>query len=100
MVAVQGAREELCSSGEREGRGLGRVEEGQEMLTLKAIGPRQLDRGDRRGGSVLGEEQKRAKLEQGKDERRSWAARRARDDDGERPGVPFIGGAGELDRAY
>ena len=79
---------------------MGRVEEGQEMLTLKAIGPRRLDGGDRRGGSVLGEEQKRAKLEQGKDERRSWAARRTRDDDGERPGVPFIGGAGELDRAY
>ena len=92
--------ESLTKGRNREGRGLALVEDGREVLTSKGIGPRWPGRGDRRGGSVLGEEQKRVKLEQGKDEWRSWAARRAQDDDGERPVVPFIGGAGELDRAY
>ena len=60
-----------------EGRGLGLVEESAEVLTVEGIGPRRLGGGDRRGGSVLGEEQSKQKLEQG-DERRGWAVRRAR----------------------
>jgi len=37
MVAVPGARGELCSGREEEGRGLGKVEEGVGLLTVEAI---------------------------------------------------------------
>ena len=69
MVMAMGARGELCSSGEVEGRGLEHVQEDMGVLTVEGIGPRWLGGGDRRGGSVLGEEQSKQKLEQG-DERR------------------------------
>ena len=52
------ARGELCSGNDRDGRGLGEVEDGVWVLTVEAIGPRRLDVGDRQGGSVLGEEQR------------------------------------------
>ena len=77
IVAVSRARGELARRWEMEGRGLGLVEESAEVLTVEGIGPRRLGGGDRRGGSVLGEEQSKQKLEQG-DERRGWAVRRAR----------------------
>ena len=57
VVAVPGARGELCSGREEEGRGLGKVEEGVGVLTVGGIEPGRLEWGDRREGSVLGQEQ-------------------------------------------
>ena len=37
IVAASGAREELCSDREKEGRELGRVEEGTGVLTMASI---------------------------------------------------------------
>ena len=37
VVAVPGARGELCSGREEEGRGLGKVEEGVGLLTVESI---------------------------------------------------------------
>jgi hypothetical protein len=48
MVAALGARGELYSGREREGRRLGMVEDGVEVLTTKVIGPRWPGGGDRR----------------------------------------------------
>ena len=55
MVMAMGARGELCSSGEVEGRGLEHVQEDMGVLTVEGIGPRWPERGDRRG-YALGEE--------------------------------------------
>ena len=41
---------------------MGEVEEGVWVLTVEAIGPTWLDGGDRRGGSVLGEEQSNGEI--------------------------------------
>jgi len=49
MVMAPGARGELCSSGEVEGRGLEHVQEDMGVLTVEGIGPRWPERGDRRG---------------------------------------------------
>jgi len=65
MAAALEARGGLAGGREREGRGLGLVEDGVGVLTLKGIRPRCPGRGDRWGGSVLGEEQRRAELERG-----------------------------------
>ena len=48
---------ELAGRREIEGLGLGHVEEGVGVLTVEGIEPRRPGRGDRRDGSVLGEEQ-------------------------------------------
>ena len=50
-------RGELCSGNDRDGRGLGEVEEGVWVLTMEGIEPRWPRRGDRWDGCVLGEKQ-------------------------------------------
>jgi len=47
MVMAMGARGELCSSREVEGRGLEHVQEDMGVLTVEGIGPRWPERGDR-----------------------------------------------------
>ena len=54
-----GARGELSTGKNRDGRGLALVEDGREVLTSKGIGLRWSERGDRRGGSAFGEKQRR-----------------------------------------
>jgi len=65
MATAMGARGELGSGRGRERHGLGEVDEVMEMLTSKGIAPRWTGGGDRRGGFVLGEEQRRMELKQG-----------------------------------
>jgi hypothetical protein len=60
-----GAREELAGGSERESRGLGLVEEGQEVLTVEAMELRWPDAGDRRGGPFLCGNREVGKLERG-----------------------------------
>ena len=57
MAAAMGARGELAGRREMEGLDLGHVEEGVGVLIVEGIEPRRPGRGDRRDGSVLGEEQ-------------------------------------------
>ena len=90
MVMAMGARGELCSSGEVEGRGLEHVQEDMGVLTVEGIGPRWPERGDRRECSAFGEETEEKKLERGGSRAAQLAARRACDGGREQTGAPFI----------
>ena len=62
MDAVLELRGELAAGREREGRGLGKVEEGVEMLTVGPIDRRWSGDGNRRAAVVLVQEQSRGKI--------------------------------------
>ena len=65
MAAALGAHGEHAGGRERVIHGLGQVEVGVGVLTLKGIEPTWSGRGNRRGGSVLGKNRARKKLARG-----------------------------------
>ena len=94
IVAVPRARGEVAGGRESEGRWMGKVEEGREVLTTKPIELWWPDDGDRQVSRALYRNRGGANFRGEEGERQSWAVRRAQLVAGLCAALPFYGRGG------